>query len=74
MNPRRVPALSAPPFNLNNDTGKTKLGQHLQIKQEDGQVLPVLITDVSALTVTLDANHLLAGQDLTFDIHLVAIV
>ena len=24
MNPRRVPALSAPPFNFNNDTGKAK--------------------------------------------------
>ena len=50
------------------------VGQQLQIQQEDGQALPVLITDVSEATVTLDANHPLAGQDLTFDIELVAIV
>ena len=43
-------------------------------RQEDGQVLPVLITDVSAAIATLDANHPLAGQDLTFDNQLVAIV
>jgi len=50
-----------------------EVGQQLQIKQPDGQVLPVIITDVSDGTVTLDANHPLAGENLTFDIRLVEI-
>lgn len=50
-----------------------EIGQQLQIQQPDGQVLPVVITDVSTASVTLDANHPLAGEDLTFDIQLVEI-
>jgi len=37
-------------------------------------VLDVMITKVEGDKVTLDANHPLAGKDLTFDIELVAIV
>lgn len=51
-----------------------EVGQQLQIQQPTGQVIPVIITDVSDATVTLDANHPLAGEDLTFDIQLVEIV
>lgn len=49
------------------------IGQQLQIQQPTGQVIPVVITDVSDSDVTLDANHPLAGEDLTFEIELVAI-
>jgi len=49
-------------------------GQQLEVVLEDGSTMPVLITDVSETTVTLDANHPLAGQDLTFAIKLVEIV
>ncbi|MFP4444698.1 MAG: peptidylprolyl isomerase [Desulfosudaceae bacterium] len=48
-------------------------GQQLQIRQPDGQVINVTVTDVSAETVVLDANHPLAGRDLYFDIELVAV-
>lgn len=48
-------------------------GMQLEVTQEDGQAFPVLITEVSATHVTIDANHPLAGQDLTFDIRLVEI-
>ncbi|MBD2021198.1 peptidylprolyl isomerase [Leptolyngbya sp. FACHB-36] len=51
-----------------------EIGQQLQIQQPTGQVIPVIITDVSGSAVTLDANHPLAGEDLTFDIELVEIV
>lgn len=51
-----------------------EVGQQLQIQQPTGQVIPVVVTDVSAAAVTLDANHPLAGEDLTFDIRLVEIV
>lgn len=50
-----------------------QVGQQLQLQQQDGQVLPVVITDVSDASVTLDANHPLAGEALTFDIQLVEI-
>lgn len=50
-----------------------EIGQQLQIQQPTGQAIPVVVTDVSTSEVTLDANHPLAGEDLTFDIQLVEI-
>jgi len=49
------------------------LGQQLQIQQSDGQIVPVLITDMTEDDITLDANHPLAGEDLVFEIQLLAI-
>ncbi len=51
-----------------------EVGQQLQIQQPTGQVIPVIITEISDATITLDANHPLAGEELTFDIQLVEIV
>jgi peptidylprolyl isomerase len=42
--------------------------------QNDGSPVPVMVTVVTEAEVTLDANHPLAGQELIFDITLVAIV
>ncbi len=52
---------------------KPIVGQKLQDHQTDGRIINVTVTDVSESTVTLDANHPLAGKDLTFDIQLVEI-
>jgi len=49
------------------------VGQHLQMTRPNGVAVPVVITAVTISQVTLDANHPLAGQDLIFDITLVAI-
>lgn len=49
-------------------------GQQLQVQQPDGRMALVVVSDVTESTVTLDANHPLAGQPLTFDIRLVDIV
>ncbi len=49
------------------------VGQELQVKQGDGEVISVVITEVAEDSITLDANHPLAGKDLTFEIELVAI-
>jgi peptidylprolyl isomerase len=51
-----------------------QVGMQLEVTREDGDTFPVLITEVSDTEVVLDANHPLAGRDLTFDIRLVEIV
>jgi peptidylprolyl isomerase len=51
-----------------------EVGQHLQLSRSDGQVIPVHITEVGESTITLDANHPLAGKDLTFEVDLVEIL
>ncbi len=56
------------------DNIEPEIGLQLQIQQENGQAFLVRVTDVAESTVTLDANHPLAGQDLTFDIQLIDIV
>jgi len=48
-------------------------GVQLQMQVSEGQVLPVTVVAVSETTITLDANHALAGQDLIFDIELVSV-
>lgn len=52
---------------------KPEEGQRLQVQQPDGSAVPVTVTEVAGDQVTLDANHPLAGQDLTFDIELVEV-
>lgn len=48
-----------------------QVGQRLQMSTPDGQTFQVTVTETSDTTVVLDANHPLAGRDLTFDIQLV---
>jgi len=50
-----------------------QVGQHLQVTQQDGTTIPVTVVEVAEEAVTLDANHPLAGQDLTFEITLVGV-
>lgn len=49
------------------------VGEQYQMRQGDGQVMVVTVQDVGDDHVTFDANHPLAGQDLTFDLELVSI-
>jgi peptidylprolyl isomerase len=49
-------------------------GQRLEITQTDDRVLLVTVTDKNETTLTIDANHPLAGKALIFDFELVKIV
>jgi peptidylprolyl isomerase len=50
------------------------IGAQLQATAPDGQVLVLTVAEIEDTTVTLDGNHPLAGQDLSFDIELAEIV
>ena len=50
-----------------------ELGLQLQMQSPEGQVMPVTVVGLTDDTVTLDANHPLAGKDLTFALELVEI-
>lgn len=49
-------------------------GHQMEVILEDGSPLPVLVTEVTDTAITLDANHPLAGRDLTFTIRLLEIL
>ena len=49
-----------------------EIGGTLNMHQGE-EVVPVIIRDLTATTVILDANHPLAGQDLIFELQLVSI-
>lgn len=48
-------------------------GMHFQLEQPDGSVAILTVLGVQGNTVTLDANHPLAGEKLTFELQLLAI-
>lgn len=50
-----------------------QVGDRLQVQDRQGQTFPVTVADVADSTVTLDANHPLAGEELTFEIELLSI-
>lgn len=51
-----------------------EIGMQLNMSNGAGQQFPVVISEVKADVVMLDANHPLAGKDLIFDLELVEIV
>ena len=50
-----------------------EVGTQLQMQSPEGQVIPVKIVEVTEMEITLDANHPLAGEDLTFDFEITGI-
>ena len=51
-----------------------EIGMMLVAKNPDGAENQLRITDVKEESIVIDANHVLAGQDLTFELELVAIL
>ena len=62
-----VPRSSVP------DEIQLEVGTPLQVETQDGQQVPVTVAEVTEDSVTLDANHPLAGKTLTFEIEIVGI-
>lgn len=50
-----------------------EIGTQLQVQTPQGQTMSVTVAEVTEDTVVLDANHPLAGKDLTFAIELVTV-
>lgn len=50
-----------------------QVGQQLQAKGPDGNVVVVTVSDLADDTVTLDGNHPLAGKTLNFEIEMVEV-
>ncbi|MBI4838665.1 MAG: peptidylprolyl isomerase [Nitrospirae bacterium] len=48
-------------------------GQQIQLNRPDGKSFVATVAGVTASGYTMDANHPLAGRDLTFDLELVEI-
>lgn len=64
--------ISVPKDQLPDDV-EPKIGMQLQVNQQNGQPIPVRITEVKDEELVLDANHPLAGKDLTFEIELLEV-
>jgi FKBP-type peptidyl-prolyl cis-trans isomerase 2 len=47
-----------------------EVGQKFEVPQQQGQPMVVTVVDVSDSNVKLDANHPLAGKNLTFELEL----
>jgi len=56
------------------DHVELSVGGQLQAQAPSGQQLLLTVIELTEETVTLDANHPLAGKDLVFDVELVEIV
>lgn len=50
-----------------------EVGQQLHLRTPEGQTMQVAVVQVGEASIHLDANHPLAGRDLTFDIELVGV-
>ncbi len=51
-----------------------EVGQELELTDEDDEAVMVTVIEVDDEGVTLDANHPLAGEDLSYEIELLEIV
>lgn len=62
--------INVPKDQLPSDV-EPQVGMQLQVNQQNGQPVPVRIKEVGDTELTLDANHPLAGKDLSFEIKVV---
>lgn len=70
--PKADMIVTVPKANLPQDI-KPELGMQLAMNTQDGRQIPVIVSKVEEEEVTLDANHPLAGKELTFEIEMVEV-
>jgi peptidylprolyl isomerase len=71
--PRRDELVMSVPRTQLPDGMDPKPGDQLSMQTPDGQAVPVVVAGTTDETIEIDANHPLAGKDLTFDLMLVKI-
>jgi peptidylprolyl isomerase len=71
--PRHEQLVQQVPKSTLPDDMEPEVGMHLRSQSPDGQVINLVITEIEDESITLDANHPLSGQALTFAIELVEI-
>ena len=72
--PRRDDAIQTVERSLMPEGAELAVGGQLQATGQNGQVFVLTIIEIADDTVTLDANHPLAGEDLTFQVEVVEIL
>ena len=53
---------------------KLEPGMQLTLSDPQGNPVPVVVLEITATVIILDANHFLAGKELVFDIELIEIL
>lgn len=53
---------------------KLESGMQLSLRNQYGQPVPVVVMEVRSDVILMDANHMLAGKELVFEVELVEIV
>lgn len=71
--PHQEDAVMEFPLEQLPDEMEPEVGMQLQLQGQNGQAFPARVVEVGDDTVTLDANHPLAGETLTFEIELVEV-
>jgi peptidylprolyl isomerase len=69
--PRRDALITSIPRETAEFPVEPQVGMRFALPLQDGNQLEVVITEVTADHVTIDGNHPLAGERLTFDVELV---
>ena len=71
--PRHEQLVQEVPRSALPDDLEASVGMQLQSQAPDGRVMTFVVAAVADESITVDGNHPLAGQPLTFDIELVSI-
>ena len=70
---RREELIQTVPRDLVQLGVEPEVGLQIEMHRQDGSVMPLVISAVDATSITVDANHPLAGQELHFNIQLMEI-